>query len=77
MGFGPDLGQTGMTPNDWSETEARREERATRADHPHGREISARSRRIATVVLTVAAVALMAYAVLGMAGAIDVPGITG
>ncbi len=43
MGFNPG---TGMTPNDWSEQEARRAERVQRADKPHGREMSPRSRRI-------------------------------
>ena len=77
MGFGPDRGHTGMTPNDWRESEARREERATRVGSPHGHEMSAGSRRIATIVLVLAAIALMAYAVLGMTGAIDVPAVTG
>ncbi|MGH2445663.1 MAG: hypothetical protein ACRDGD_06450 [Candidatus Limnocylindria bacterium] len=58
----------GMTPNDWAEMEARREERVQRADHPHGREISGRSRRIAAWILGVAALALAAYAVVAWIG---------
>ena len=73
MGFNPG---TGMTPNDWSETEARRAEREQRAGNPHGREISGNSRRITAWILVLAAAALVVYAVLGWLGAIDVPGFT-
>jgi hypothetical protein len=62
MGFNPN---TGMTPNDWVETEARREERVQRADRRHGREMSRRSRSVVGWVLGLAAMALIAYAVLG------------
>ena len=65
---------TGMTPNDWAETEARRDERAQRADNPHGREISAGSRRVTGWILAIAALALVAYAILGWLGIIEVPG---
>lgn len=71
MGFNPG---TGMTPNDWSETEARRAERLERADRPHGRVISSGSRRITGWVLVLLALALIAYAVLGWLGIISVPG---
>jgi cytochrome c-type biogenesis protein CcmH/NrfG len=74
MGFNPG---TGMTPNDWAETEARRAERTQRADRPHGREISPRSRRITGFVIAVIAVALMAYALLGWLGVVAIPGFTG
>ena len=71
MGFNPG---TGMTPNDWAETEARREERAQRADHPHGQEISGRSRRVTGWILGLVALALVAYAILGWLGVVQVPG---
>ena len=71
MGFNPG---TGMTPNDWAETEARRAERAERADNPYGREISGGSRRVVGRILGLAAVALIVYAVLGWLGVISVPG---
>ncbi|MCV0404112.1 MAG: hypothetical protein K5924_10500 [Chloroflexi bacterium] len=71
MGFNPG---TGMTPNDWAETEARRAERTQRADRPHGRDISPRSRRITGLILAIVAVALMAYALLGWLGVVSVPG---
>ena len=74
MGFNPG---TGMTPNDWSETEARRAERVERADRPHGTEISAGSRRATGWILALLAIALMAYAVLGWLGIISVPGFNG
>jgi hypothetical protein len=63
-----------MTPNDWAETEARRAERAERADSPYGREISPGSRRIAGWILGLAALALVVYAILGWLGIITVPG---
>ncbi len=71
MGFNPG---TGMTPNDWAETEARREERAQRADHPYGREISAGSRRVVGWILGLAALALIVYAILGWLDIVAVPG---
>ena len=71
MGFNMN---TGMTPNDWAETEARREERVQRADNPHGREMSAGSRRVAGWIIGLAALALVTYAVLGWLGFISVPG---
>ncbi len=71
MGFNPG---TGMTPNDWAETEARRAERAERAAHPHGRDITPRSRRVVGWILAMAALALMGYALLGWLGVIAVPG---
>ncbi len=71
MGFNPG---TGMTPNDWSETEARRAERAERADRPYGREISSGSRRATGWIIGLAAVALIVYALLGWLGVISVPG---
>jgi type VI protein secretion system component VasF len=74
MGFNPG---TGMTPNDWAETEARREERMQRADRPHGREMSGRSRRVTGWILALAALALVVYAVLGWLDVISVPGING
>ncbi len=74
MGFNPG---TGMTPNDWAETEARRAERAERAYRPHGREISTGSRRVVGWILAIAAVAVMAYALLGWLGIIAVPGFFG
>lgn len=74
MGFNPG---TGMTPNDWAETEARRAERTQRADRPHGRDISPRSRRITGLILGLAAVALIVYALLGLTGAVVVPGFRG
>ncbi len=74
MGFNPG---TGMTPNDWAETEARRAEREQRAHRPHGREISAGSRRTVGWILVVLAAALMAYALLGWLGVLAVPGFAG
>jgi hypothetical protein len=71
MGFNPN---TGMTPNDWAEVEARREERVQRADNPHGREISGGSRRVVGWILAMAALALVAYAILGWLDIIAVPG---
>ena len=71
MGFNPG---TGMTPNDWAESEARRAERVQRADSPHGREISAGSRRVTGWILGVAALALVVYAILGWLRIISVPG---
>ena len=72
MGFNPG---TGMTPNDWSEQEARRAERVQRVDSPHGREISPRSRAITAWVIGLLALALIFYAILGWAGVVMVPGI--
>ncbi len=60
MGFNPG---TGMTPNDWSEQEARRAERVQRADNPHGREMSPQSRRITGWILGLAALAHIVYAI--------------
>jgi hypothetical protein len=74
MGFNPN---TGMTPNDWAETEARREERAQRAHNPYGREISPRSRRVVGWFLGMVALALIVYAVLGWLGVISIPGFSG
>ena len=71
MGFNPG---TGMTPNDWAEQEARRAERAQRADRPHGREISGRSRRITGWILALAALALVLYTLLAYMGVIRVAG---
>jgi hypothetical protein len=64
----------GMSPNDWAEAEARRAERHERAANPNGTEMSARSRRTAAWILGLAALALMAYALLGVLGVIEVPG---
>ena len=63
-----------MTPNDWLETEARREERVQRADSPYGREMSPRSRRLARWILGLAALAMVTYAILGWLGIVSVPG---
>ena len=63
----------GMTPNDWLETEARREERVQRADNRHGREMSSGSRRAAGWILGLAALAFVVYTVLGWLGYISVP----
>jgi hypothetical protein len=72
MGFNPG---TGMTPNDWVETEARRAEREQRASaNRYGRELSGRSRRMAAWVLGIGALALVVYAILGWLGAIRIPG---
>ena len=71
MGFNPN---TGMTPNDWAETEARRAEREQRANNPYGREMSRRSRRVAGWIIGLVALALVLYAVLGWLGFISVPG---
>ena len=72
MTFDPNIG---MTPNDWRETEARREESRQRVHNPHGREPSARARTIAGVVLGLAFLALIAYAILGWTGVLGIPGI--
>lgn len=74
MGFNPG---TGMTPNDWAETEARRRERVGRADVPHGRDMSSRSRAVTAWILGILAVALMVYALLGLTGVVAVPGFRG
>ena len=74
MGFDPG---TGMTPNDWSETEARREERVQRASTPHGREMSRTSRLVTGWILGLAALALVVYAVLAWTGVVNVPGFGG
>ena len=71
MSFDPN---TGMTPNDWAETEARRAERVQRADNPNGREMSRGSRRVAGWIIGLLALALVLYAVLGWLGVITVPG---
>ena len=71
MGFNPN---TGMTPNDWAETEARREELAQRAHNPHGREMSGSSRRVVGWILGLAALALVLYAILGWLDIVAVPG---
>ncbi len=71
MGFNPG---TGMTPNDWTEQEARRAERVHRADNPHGREMSPRSRRVTGWILGLAARALVAYTLLAYTGIIKVAG---
>ena len=71
MGFNP---ETGMTPNDWAKQEARRSERVQRADRPHGREISGRSRRITGWILALAALALVLYTLLAYMGVIRVAG---
>ena len=72
MGFNPG---TGMTPNDWTETESRLEERMQRADLPHGREMSGRSRAVVAWFLGVLALGLAAYAILGWIGVFAIPGI--
>lgn len=74
MSFDP---QRGMTPNDWAEMEARREERVQRADNPHGREISGRSRLVTAWILGLVLLALAVYAILGWTGLVDVPGFVG
>ena len=71
MGFDPN---TGMTPNDWAKTEARRAERVQRADNPQGREMSSGSRPVAGWIIGLVALALVLYAVLGWLGIISVPG---
>ncbi|MGH2393907.1 MAG: hypothetical protein ACRDGH_10530 [Candidatus Limnocylindria bacterium] len=71
MGFNPG---TGMTPNDWAEQEARRAERVQRADRPHGREISARSRRITGWIIGLLALGLILYAAFGWLGILSIPG---
>jgi hypothetical protein len=63
-----------MSPNDWAEAEARRAERHERADNPNGTEMSPGSRRAAAWILGLAALALVAYALLGLLGIIEVPG---
>jgi hypothetical protein len=73
VGFNPN---TGMTPNDWAETEARRAERAQRADNPYGREMSGGSRRVVGWILGVAALALVAYAILALLGIVNLAGAT-
>ncbi len=65
-----------MTPNDWSETEARRVERAQRADNPYGREMSGGSRRVVGWILGLAALALVVYAILVLLGIVNVTGTT-
>ena len=63
----------GMTPTDWAENEARRAERQQRADNSHGSEISSGSRRVVAWVLGLAAIALVAYTLLGLLGIIEAP----
>jgi hypothetical protein len=72
MVFDPHIG---MTPNDWRETEVRREESRQRVHNPHGREASRGARMIAGTILGVAFLALIIYAVLGWAGVIPIPGL--
>jgi hypothetical protein len=72
MGFNPG---TGMTPNDWRESEARMAERMSRADNPYGREMSGRTRRVLTWVFSLAALAFILYAILAFLGIVTVPGI--
>ena len=73
MVFDPRIG---MTPNDWRETEARRQESRQRVHNPHGRETSARTRMIAGTVLGLAFLALIVYAILGWAGVVGITGVT-
>jgi len=54
-----------MTPSDWSEQDARRAERVQRADNPHGREMSDRSRRITGWIIGLLGLGMVLYAVLG------------
>ncbi|HUG31128.1 MAG TPA: hypothetical protein VMQ65_11535 [Candidatus Limnocylindria bacterium] len=73
MVFDPKIG---MTPNDWRETEARRQESRRRVHNPHGREASPRTRMIAGTILGLAFLALIAYAILSWTGVITIPGVT-
>ena len=71
MVFDPNIG---MTPNDWRETEARREESRQRVHNPYGKEPSGRTRAVAGAILGAALLALVVYAILGWAGGISIPG---
>ena len=72
MVFDPNIG---MTPNDWRETEVRREESRQRVHNPHGREASGPARVIAGIILSLAFMALIGYTILGWAGVIPIPGL--
>ena len=72
MVFDPNIG---MTPNDWRETEARQEESRQRVHDQYGEEPIGRARMIAAVILGVAFLALVVYAILGWAGVIPIPGL--
>ena len=71
MVFDPNIG---MTPNDWRETEVRREESRQRVHNPHGKEPSERARAVAGAILGLAFLALIVYAILGWVGVISIPG---
>ena len=75
MGFNTPGFSPGPSPDDWAGLEARRAEREQRATaNPNGREISGRSRRAVGWVLALAAMAMVAYAILGWLGILSVPG---
>ena len=65
---------TGMTPNDWRETEVRRAQSRQRVHNPYGREPSGRSRAIVGALLGAALLALAVYTILGWAGVIPIRG---
>ena len=65
----------GMTPNDWRETDVRREESRQRVHNPHGEEPNERTRAVAGAILGLAFLALIVYAILGWAGVISIPGL--
>ena len=63
----------GMTPNDWVEMEARRQERRQRVHRPHGRQTSRRTRLLVGWALGLAAGAAMVYALLAWLGVVPAP----
>ena len=73
MVFDPNIG---MTPNDWRDTEVRREEIRQRVHNPYGKEPSGRTRAIAGSILGLAFLAFMVYVILAWAGVISIPGVS-
>ena len=71
MVFDPNIG---MTPNDWRETEVRREESRQRVHNPYGKEPSGRTRAIVGWILGLVFLAFMVYVILAWAGVISIPG---
>ena len=61
-----------MNPRNWAENDARREEGRERLDGAHGVPAGRRTRVIIGWVFAAAALALSAYAVLVLAGVVDV-----
>ncbi len=57
-----------MTPQDWHENDARREESRQRVDNPYGQPVSENARRSGTWIVGAILVAVVVYAVVRWIG---------